>query len=452
MDCETTVKKQKFMDDYLQKNLQSKNTYAALNDDDDGSSPIDNSRIIEKPKEMKPPVIILHTELTNPKDTFTKIQSWADKPVYFKTIDDVRHVYAANKKDFYTIQEKFGEINFKFQTFKPRDEIPKKMILKGIDKIFSAEDILEDLKTQLDAVIDVKQLTKTTDTGAKIPLNVFLVYFTYDTRLSVAKKVLRYCCFQKINLDYFRKSTDRKFVQCYNCQGHGHQCGTCKLEFKCVKCTDKHGPGACMKKREDKNAVCVNCNGNHPANYRGCPKAQEYLNRRQPKRNSRQYNPKTPQKINKAQPKHGPRTPARRKDNATLNSNNFEHRNSYADVMKQQHRSNRLHTQQQSNSRNHILTHKNNHQRSSINDMSSVGSTIQSGPSMVSTSVRTNNGTTQNLNFIFDEIDSLFGVSINELMNSINNFVPQYKQCTTNLQRKILMVEFLSNNFGDSNV
>lgn len=49
------------------------------------------------------------------------------------------------------------------------------------------------------------------------------------------------------------------------------------MPFMCVKCTDSHEPGQCQLLSEinNDNVKCVNCNGNHLANYRGCPKLKE---------------------------------------------------------------------------------------------------------------------------------------------------------------------------------
>lgn len=443
-DTNSTIKKQKLMDSYLQKKLEENNRYSTLNDDDDGSTVIDTNNV-NKPREVKPPVIILHSELTNPKDTYQKIQTWVENPVYFKVKDGVRHVYTANKADFYTIQVKFEEVKFKFQTYKPRDEIPKKMILKGIDKAFTADDILQDLQSQLETVTEVKQLNKTDVKGVKQPLNVYLVYFTFDTRLSVAKKILRNCCYQKINLEYFRKNKDKKFVQCYNCQGHGHQCGTCKLDYKCVKCTAKHAPGSCPKKREEGKAACVNCNGEHPANYRGCPKAQEYLNRRKKSNDKHNQNFVTQasnnnKNIKKSYVHQTPHKATRTPQRSARNNNNFSnntHKTTWSGVIKQRQNNNHqfMHTN------NYMAT--NNHQQSSIEGTTSVGASHYSGPSMVSDSVYAHSDTSQNLNFISGEVESLFGVSMFDVMNSINKFVPQYKQCTDKSQRRFLMMEFL---------
>lgn len=57
------------------------------------------------------------------------------------------------------------------------------------------------------------------------------------------------------------------------------------MTYRCVKCTDTHGPGNCPKESND-DPVCINCNSKHPASYRGCSTAKLYfakINKKQPK-------------------------------------------------------------------------------------------------------------------------------------------------------------------------
>lgn len=62
----------------------------------------------------------------------------------------------------------------------------------------------------------------------------------------------------------------KEVVQCKNCQYFGHTKAYCKRKPKCVKCAGGHLTENCLKSRSDGAAKCSNCNGNHPANYRGC--------------------------------------------------------------------------------------------------------------------------------------------------------------------------------------
>lgn len=58
--------------------------------------------------------------------------------------------------------------------------------------------------------------------------------------------------------------------QCRNCQDFGHAAINCFRKYRCVKCVQEHPHGECTKHPTDNEVACVNCNGNHPANYRGC--------------------------------------------------------------------------------------------------------------------------------------------------------------------------------------
>ncbi|GFS59770.1 nucleic-acid-binding protein from transposon X-element [Trichonephila clavipes] len=73
----------------------------------------------------------------------------------------------------------------------------------------------------------------------------------------------------KIEVDTMR----RKFgpAQCYRCQGFFHSSRFCTRNPKCVKCGKPHLTKDCTKTREEE-PTCCHCQGNHPANYTGCPK------------------------------------------------------------------------------------------------------------------------------------------------------------------------------------
>lgn len=63
-------------------------------------------------------------------------------------------------------------------------------------------------------------------------------------------------------------------IQCFKCQYFHHSSSHCKMNFRCVKCPENHDYRTCpLGKNGDNNKViCVNCKGNHTANFRGCQK------------------------------------------------------------------------------------------------------------------------------------------------------------------------------------
>lgn len=54
----------------------------------------------------------------------------------------------------------------------------------------------------------------------------------------------------------------------------GHSSANCNLGYRCVKCAGTHEPGNCphntASNKDTSTSTYVNCNSNHPANYRGC--------------------------------------------------------------------------------------------------------------------------------------------------------------------------------------
>lgn len=338
-------------------------------------------------------------------------------------------VFASNKEDFNMIKQKFQKLKFDYHTYQTEDDTNKKLVLKGIDISYTAEEICADLKRQYNDVVDVKQMSKRDEKGDKTFIAVYVVYFKWDTRLAVVKKLLQYCCYHRIKWDYFRsKNSNRKVKQCFNCQNFGHHKLGCGLQHRCVKCTDQHSPGKCEKGSSDPQ--CCNCNGKHPANYQGCPKMQNY------KRNDKKAAPKTksartPGKSN------GFRTPAtnnKRRKTPAKETNGIAFRNQqptnkklvFADAVKG------------------YVTNNQEHEVN-WNGRSTSKPTIRSFP-RVSTYVNSDsqsNSGVGSFNFIANEIKSLFGVSFGEMMSTVKAFLPVYKQCHDATERKMLLIDFI---------
>lgn len=73
------------------------------------------------------------------------------------------------------------------------------------------------------------------------------------------------CQLEKIKtIDNFRvkfeKMNTTKTAQCRRCQGFSHTASSCGYKYRCVQCTQSHGPGACPRKNNTKLPIgCVNC-------------------------------------------------------------------------------------------------------------------------------------------------------------------------------------------------
>lgn len=387
----------------LKQTLLDNNIYSQLKNDDKGDD-IHTHVPTQNTKKPRLPPIVLYSQLVNPKDTYSKIQSWVKKPIHFKKQGDRRLVYATDKEDFDIIKNKFRELNFDWHGHKSQDDMPKKLVLKGIDAAYSKEEILDDLKSQYEHVTDVRQMSKTNDKGEKIAIAVYVVYFTWSTRLSVAKKVLQYCCYHKVKWEYLQKNRSNKVNQCHNCQYFGHHKSECGRKHRCVKCDEEHSPRKCTKVKEIDDPVCCNCKGKHPANYQGCPKIKEYLR-----------NEQKPTKMTSG------------RDNKGVG---FAQQHQQSHVKRKLTFSSALKgTGTEAGWKGKSTS--NYHSRG----LSGVSNNINSGSQSDSDA--------GGFSFITNEIKSLFKVSFVEIMSIVNAFLPMYKQCSDIAERKLLLIEFL---------
>lgn len=71
----------------------------------------------------------------------------------------------------------------------------------------------------------------------------------------------------------------RIIIQCTRCQAYGHSKTYCLRPYNCVKCGQSHDSKTCKKTRETL-AKCALCDGDHPANYKGCTVYRDLQNAR----------------------------------------------------------------------------------------------------------------------------------------------------------------------------
>jgi uncharacterized protein YbcI len=165
-----------------------------------------------------------------------------------------------------------GDTTNEYHTFTRKEDKKVKSVIRGLPNV-AVEDIKQDLSVQGFPVDKVIKMT--TKTPSNSGCQLYLVFF--DASVNVKKiKEIRYICFTKITVVKYT-SRNTNVTQCYRCQDFGHAAGNCHRKPKCVKCTGDHSTAECPKTDRLSPATCVGCSGSHPANYRECPKRQNYL-------------------------------------------------------------------------------------------------------------------------------------------------------------------------------
>jgi hypothetical protein len=174
-----------------------------------------------------------------------------------------------------------------FHTYQLKQDRAYRVVIKDIHPSVSTQDIAAELQAQGHQVRNIVNIRHRL---TKEPLPLFFVDLEPNTNNKDIYDI-QYLYNIKIRIEPPR--TRRDIVQCTRCQDYGHSKSYCNRPFYCVKCGQQHDSKSCTKPK-DTPASCALCQGNHPANYKGCSIYKELILARN-NRNSRQP-PTTPHK------------------------------------------------------------------------------------------------------------------------------------------------------------
>lgn len=157
-------------------------------------------------------------------------------------------------------------------TYKLKSERAYRVVIRGLH---ASEDIslikaeLQDNGHEVRQVVNVHHRT----TKQKLPL-----YFVDIEQRPNNKDIFNIRHIGQVKVTIEAPYKKREVIQCKRCQRFGHSKNQCFRPFRCVKCGNDHPTATCTKLPET-DAVCANCQGSHPASYRGCNKYKEYKER-----------------------------------------------------------------------------------------------------------------------------------------------------------------------------
>jgi hypothetical protein len=155
---------------------------------------------------------------------------------------------------------------FRHHTFTEPSERKKVYVLKGFYKA-PTEEITETLN---DFKIPALKTTKLYD-----GLNSWS-YIVHFESISLAELQHNHQFVDHVKVRWESIRNGRRSTQCHRCQQWGHSSQNCAHEVRCVKCDEKHEPGACARTTREGDPKCCNCKGNHAASYRQCQFHTDY--------------------------------------------------------------------------------------------------------------------------------------------------------------------------------
>lgn len=239
---------------------------------------------ISQPKPKKPPPIILLTKV-NYFDFAKQLKQFLREEINAQYCPQGLKIFAANNDDYNDIGNYLKANSYEFYTFPNGQVKVHKVVMKGLPVETSSDTILNELVLKKFSVQSVKQMKKKiiddiSGELVSLPIPVWIIT-TYQTPGTPDIHTLTGLFNLKLNIEDYKSLQGP--IQCFRCQGFGHKAVTCFVQPKCVKCGNAHFTYNCDAVSE---AIpkCANCNAQHTANFKNCPKFLKYTQGIQNKR------------------------------------------------------------------------------------------------------------------------------------------------------------------------
>ena len=145
-----------------------------------------------------------------------------------------------------------------------KSERALKVVIRHLHSSTTTEEIkeaLEELGFACRNVVNIRHWQ------TKSPLPLFFVDIEPDEH---ANEIYKVSTLLQSRIKIESPRPKRTIAQCHRCQQLGHTKTYCTLPPVCVKCGEEHTWNSCPKP-SDAKPTCGLCQGDHQANYRGCP-------------------------------------------------------------------------------------------------------------------------------------------------------------------------------------
>ena len=172
------------------------------------------------------------------------------------------------------IKSQSGFTTCKVKVIKGINDVPEKthkVVAIGVHQTISEEDIKSELAKNNIKINKVQRLKFNGQPTRKV-----VVEFDNEQDMRIALFSGIYFGRIRIRCESYR--TTPPITQCYKCQGFNHIAKDCKKEQKCFRCAGAHKSTECPDK--DKSSLkpkCSNCNGDHVASSKECPKYKDQI-------------------------------------------------------------------------------------------------------------------------------------------------------------------------------
>ena len=185
---------------------------------------------------------------------------------------------------FRKITRSLKEKNAAYHTFQLKTDKSYKAVIRGLHPKTNTGKISEELAKIGHQVRSINNINKY---DTKQPLPLFLIELeprNNNKEIYDIKQILNTI----VTVEPPRHKKD--IPRCMRCQQYGHTKNYCNRSPACVKCAKNHLTIHCPYSGKIGKVKCYNCNGNHPASYKGCEVRKQLQRKLFPPLGNRSFN------------------------------------------------------------------------------------------------------------------------------------------------------------------
>jgi hypothetical protein len=252
-----------------------KNKYISISLDEDTSSS-EESDIADTPapqRTVRIPPVVVDQPTSDVTATLRRYKMLAKSNINFVNRGRQLHIICESETDFHTLITSLHENNIPYHTFTAKHQKPLRYVVRGLSQHTTPDEVQIGLHEHQASPLKVSQLTYSDENG-RAPTHLFLVEFPPGTDPKQIRNI-KHIHHTIVTWEPYRRPKGP--TQCRRCLAFGHGQMNCNRSPRCVKCAGNHLMSDCpLPKGKSDSVNCANCNGNHPASYKGCPAYKEY--------------------------------------------------------------------------------------------------------------------------------------------------------------------------------
>lgn len=270
----SSQKQSKLSSYWLSQPLPTSNVFSELEDLEDKEK--ENSQPQPVEKLPKPPPLFID-KVTNIRPLIKLLNETVQDLFEIKVLPKDQVKIQPKSCDAYrTIVKELDAKRTEYYTYKPKQERAFKTILKNIHPSTDIEEIKEALIKLGHIAVNIWNIKQTL---TKTPLHMFVVELQTNSN---NKEIYNVKSLLHCRVKFEPPKPKRTIPQCANCQAYGHTKSYCRRNPRCIKCAGNHSSSACQRKERSDDVRCALCDGNHPANYKGCTVYKELQKQKYP--------------------------------------------------------------------------------------------------------------------------------------------------------------------------